>query len=62
MSGEVRDEILNHYIFDYNPYTRYWNAFKREQYLDYFNGKLEEKEYIRGKSQDDIVRYLKVQK
>lgn len=59
MGHEVRDEVLNHYIFHFNPYTGFWNAFKREQYLDYFNGKLGEGKYLSSKYHEDIVRYIK---
>ena len=30
---------LNQCLFHYNIYTHKWCAFKREDYLDYFNGK-----------------------
>lgn len=32
---------LYQWLFHYNPFTHKWCAFKREDYLDYFNGKKE---------------------
>jgi hypothetical protein len=32
-------ENLYQWLFHYNHYTKKWNAFKREDYLDVFNGK-----------------------
>lgn len=29
---------LYNWLFHYNPYTKYWAAFKREEASDYFNG------------------------
>lgn len=33
-------EELHNWLFHYNPYTKNWAVFKREQSSDYFNGKL----------------------
>lgn len=32
---------LNQWLFHYNIYTHKWHAFKREDYLNYFNGNRE---------------------
>lgn len=31
------DQSLFNWVFHYNPWTKLWNAFPREKYLDYFN-------------------------
>jgi hypothetical protein len=31
--------VLYNWLFHYNPFTHKWDAFTREDYLDYFNGK-----------------------
>ena len=33
-------EELHNWLFHYNPYTKLWAVFRREQSADYFNGKL----------------------
>lgn len=34
-------EELHNWLFHYNPYTKLWGAFRREEASDYFNGKLQ---------------------
>jgi|LakMenE18May11ns_1017448.scaffolds.fasta_scaffold9911690_2 hypothetical protein len=34
----MKDEFLQQYVFNFNPYTREWNGFLREHYIEYFNG------------------------
>lgn len=31
------DECLHNWMFHFNPYTKLWNAFPREEYSNYFN-------------------------
>lgn len=31
-------EELHNWLFHYNPYTKIWSAFKREDLVAYFNG------------------------
>lgn len=33
----VQDKLFN-WMFHYNPYTKKWNGFRREEYVNYFNG------------------------
>lgn len=54
-------ENLYDYLLHFNSYTGYWNAFKREDSVDYFNGKLEnqtEKELIKSKNVNDIIKWI----
>lgn len=37
MTNKKIDQSLFNWIFHYNPWTKLWNAFPREKYLDYFN-------------------------
>jgi hypothetical protein len=34
-------ENLYDWLFHYNPYTKVWNAFRRDESSQYFNGELE---------------------
>jgi hypothetical protein len=34
-------ENLYDWLFHYNPYTKVWNAFRRDDSSQYFNGELE---------------------
>lgn len=36
MSKEI-DDCLHNWMFHFNPYTKLWNAFPREEYTNYFN-------------------------
>jgi hypothetical protein len=49
------------YLFHYNPYTGKWNAFKREHYNDYFNGK-DVESLIENKDIDKIITTIKKSK
>lgn len=49
---------LYDYFFHYNPYTGYWNAFRREKYPDYMNGKLKADEVLKNKDVNKLVSYL----
>lgn len=51
-------ETLYDYLFHYNSYTGEWNAFKREHYNDYFNGK-NVKSLIANKDIDKIISQIK---
>lgn len=52
------DECLHNWMFHFNPYTKLWNAFPREDYAKYFNDN-NDPEAIIIKS-DDIKALLRV--
>lgn len=54
--------ILQDYLFHYNPYSKEWNAFKREDKEKYFNGEIMKNEVIKAKSFSTILKYLKTLK
>lgn len=49
------------YLFHYNPYIGKWNAFKREDYNNYFNGK-EVKSLIQDKKIEKILSTINKKK
>lgn len=46
-------EELHNWLFHYNPYTKNWAVFRREDSSDYFNGKL--KNVLVSKKQSTLV-------
>ena len=52
-----KTELYDYYIH-YNPYTGYWNAFKRDVAVNYLNGTLKDGEVMKSKSIDDLVKYI----
>lgn len=50
-------ELYDYYIH-YNPYTKYWNAFKRDVAVQYLNGTLKEGEVMKSRNIDDLVKYV----
>jgi hypothetical protein len=50
---------LYDYLFHYNKYTKYWNAFKRENKEKYFNGQLKEEEILKSKNIMHLINYIK---
>ena len=48
--------MLHEYLFHFNPYINLWFAFKREELVDYFNGKLEN--CLNSPKQKDLVDYI----
>lgn len=51
-------EKLHNWLFHYNPYTGYWNAFKRENLTKYFEGKLADKEVLKNKRPEVLAEYI----
>jgi len=49
-------EALHDWLFHYNPYTKAWAAFKREDSSDYFNGNHEN--VIKSKSQTTLQKLI----
>ena len=49
-------ETLYDWLFHYNPFTKLWAAFKREDLIDYFNG--EYKNVIRSTSRKTLEELL----
>lgn len=57
------DDCLHDWMFHFNPYTKLWSAFPREEYTNYFNNS-NDPEAIILKSSDimtllDILRRIK---
>ena len=34
----IKDEYLQQFVSHFNPYTRKWNGFHRDYYINYLNG------------------------
>lgn len=49
-------ETLYDWLFHYNPHTKAWAAFKREDSSDYFNG--DYKNVIKSKSQTTLQKLI----
>lgn len=47
---------LYDWLFHYNPYTNSWVAFKKEDYINYFNGNHEN--VIKSKSQKTLEEII----
>lgn len=52
--------ILYDYLFHFNPYTKEWNAFKREDKEKYFNGELMKNTVLKDAKFSGILKQLKV--
>ena len=50
------NEELHNWLFHYNPYVKYWAAFRREDANDYFNGKLQN--VLVSKKQNTLVEII----
>ena len=50
---------LYYYLFHYNSFTGYWNAFKREDKEKYFNGQLKEDLVLKNKDIMVLINYLR---
>jgi hypothetical protein len=51
--------ILYDYLFHFNPYSKEWNAFKREDKEKYFNGEQTKSEVLRAKNFSTLLGYLR---
>lgn len=49
-------EELHNWLFHYNPYTKNWAAFRREDATKYFNGEL--KNTLISKKQNILVEII----
>ena len=54
--------ILYDYLFHFNPYTKEWNAFKREDKEKYFNGEITSNEILKAKKFNVLLDYLRLEK
>lgn len=52
----MSNEFFQDWLFHYNPYTKEWNAFKREHMNDYFNGSIQA---LHSKSFKTLTGYVK---
>ena len=57
LNTRAGEELLQGYLFHYNPYTKYWAAFPRELVNDYFNG-VENPQIIKNKNPQTIQKFL----
>ena len=53
----MKNEVFMDYIFYYNPYEEAWYAFKREDYLTFFNNR-GSKEWLKSKKIKDLFDYI----
>ena len=51
-------EELHDWLFHYNPYTKLWAAFKRDQMTGYFNGELTSKDCLKSKNQKTLEELI----
>lgn len=49
-------DALYNWVFHYNPHTKLWAAFQREDFQDYFNGKYDR--VIKGKYQKTLEELI----
>lgn len=54
----VKDEFLQQWMFHFNPYTREWNGFHRDNYVKYLNGVGGDSIYT-ASSMGELLRYIK---
>jgi hypothetical protein len=55
------DSLYDYYLH-YNPYTGLWNAVKRDLANQYLNGLLSDKEVIRHKDIDGLIKVITIKK
>ena len=53
---------LYDYFIHYNPYTKKWNAVKRDKANQYLNGSLTDKEVIRNTDINELIKVLTIKK
>lgn len=53
-----KQDILYDYYLHYNPYTGYWNAFKRDKAIHYLNGTLSAEDVLKNKDSNNLIKYL----
>ncbi len=53
---------LYDYFLHYNPYTKKWNAVKREIANQYLNGTLTDKEVIRDSDINILIKTISIKK
>jgi len=54
----VKNEILQDYLFHYNPYTGKWNGFTRDNLIKYFGPNPKEAKVIEGASTSEIIQKI----
>lgn len=52
-----KDNLFS-YLFHYNPYTKLWNAFKREDLTKYFDGTIPPKEVLKHANVKVLETYI----
>lgn len=57
MKLEDKMELYDYFIH-YNPYQKFWFAFKRGLEAKYMNGELAESEIMKSKNINDLVKYI----
>lgn len=53
----MENEILQGWVFHFNPYNKIWNAIPREHYLDYWSGDNDDK-IIKSHSIDTLIEII----
>jgi len=54
----IKDEYLQQWIFHFNPYTKLWSGFHRDNYIDYLNGMGGDNIYT-STSMGELLRHIK---
>lgn len=49
---------LYDYLFSFNSYDNLWYAYKKDQHIHFFNGKLDKKEYESDKDIQKLIDRL----
>ena len=57
----MKNEVFSDYLFYYNPHDEAWYAFKREDYVRFFNDR-ESKDWLKSKKVKDLFEYISKKK
>lgn len=58
MSKDPGSNPFYDYLFHYNPHTKLWSAFKREDKSAYFNGTEPKTEILKAKDIKTLMTYI----
>ena len=56
--NKIAKELGYDYLYHFNEYTEKWNVFTRENYMKYFNGKIDKDDVGIGIDIDNAVKDL----
>ena len=54
----MKNEVFSDYLFYYSPHDEAWYAFRREDYVKFFNDR-EGKDWLKAKKVKDLFDYIK---